>query len=61
MKRLNEQARNNGKLFSAGFMFQLAAEEKVEVVAKCDHLATWNTLKAELMPMQKLKNRLFIT
>jgi phage regulator Rha-like protein len=37
-KRLNEQVKRNGKRFPADFMFQLTAEEKAEVVAKCDHL-----------------------
>jgi hypothetical protein len=34
---------------------------KAEVVAKCDQLTTWSILNPELMLMQKLKNRLFIT
>ncbi|MDA8241825.1 MAG: ORF6N domain-containing protein [Nitrospiraceae bacterium] len=37
-KRLNEQAKRNSDRFPADFMFQLTAEEKAEVVAKCDHL-----------------------
>lgn len=39
-KRLNEQVKRNAKRFPDDFMFQLTAEEKEEVVAKCDHLAT---------------------
>jgi len=38
-KRLNEQVKRNPGRFPADFMFQLTEEEKVEVVAKCDHLA----------------------
>jgi len=37
-KRLNEQVKRNIKRFPADFMYQLTAEEKDEVVAKCDHL-----------------------
>src|SRR4051812_32313618 len=37
-KRLNEQVKRNKRRFPAEFMFQLTPEEKVEVVAKCDHL-----------------------
>ena len=38
-KRLNEQVKRNKDRFPSDFMFQLTVEEKVEVVAKCDHLA----------------------
>jgi hypothetical protein len=38
-KRLNEQFRRNKKRFPEDFMFQLTPEEKMELVAKCDHLA----------------------
>ncbi len=38
-KRLNEQIKRNRKRFPADFMFQLTEEEKVGVVANCDHLA----------------------
>ena len=38
-KRLNEQVRRNAERFPEDFLFQLSAEEKAEVVAKCDHLA----------------------
>ncbi len=38
-KRLNEQVRRNIERFPEDFMFRLAAEEKSEVVANCDHLA----------------------
>lgn len=37
-KRLNEQVRRNRKRFPADFLVQLSADEKAEVVAKCDHL-----------------------
>lgn len=37
-KRLNEQVRRNPLRFPADFAFRLTAEEKAEVVAKCDHL-----------------------
>ncbi|MGE0372320.1 MAG: ORF6N domain-containing protein [Gammaproteobacteria bacterium] len=37
-KRLNEQVRRNPGRFPEDFMFQLTKEEKVEVVANCDHL-----------------------
>ncbi len=38
-KRLNEQVKRNRERFPEDFMFTLAAEEKAEVVANCDHLA----------------------
>ena len=38
-KRLNEQVRRNAERFPEDFLFQLSAEEKAEVVAKCDHHA----------------------
>jgi hypothetical protein len=38
-KRLNEQVRRNTERFPKDFMFQLTKKEKVEVVAKCDHLS----------------------
>jgi hypothetical protein len=37
-KRLNEQVKRNRERFPADFMLHLTAEEKAEVVAKCDHL-----------------------
>ena len=37
-KRFNEQVKRNLERFPVDFMFQLTAEEKAEVVAKCDHL-----------------------
>ena len=37
-KRLNEQVKRNRNRFPADFMFRLTAEEKMEVVANCDHL-----------------------
>ena len=39
-RRLNEQVKRNRDRFPQDFMFQLSAEEKTEVVAKCDHLAS---------------------
>lgn len=38
-KRLNEQVKRNIERFPSDFMFQLSAEEKIEVVANCDHLS----------------------
>jgi len=38
-KRLNEQAKRNRERFPSDFVFQLTAEERAEVVAKCDHLS----------------------
>ena len=38
-KRLNEQVKRNRRRFPEDFVFRLAAREKAEVVAKCDHLA----------------------
>lgn len=37
-KRLNEQVKRNADRFPEDFMFRLTADEKKEVVAKCDHL-----------------------
>ncbi|MBI5236628.1 MAG: ORF6N domain-containing protein [Deltaproteobacteria bacterium] len=37
-KRLNEQVKRNPDRFPHDFMFQLTANEKIEVVANCDHL-----------------------
>ena len=38
-KRLNEQVKRNAGRFPRDFIFQLTSEEKLEVVAICDHLA----------------------
>ena len=38
-KRLNEQVKRNMERFPRDFMFQLIANEKVEVVANRDHLS----------------------
>ncbi|GAG13577.1 unnamed protein product, partial [marine sediment metagenome] len=38
-KRLNEQVKRNRDRFPEDFMFQLTHQEKVDVVAKCDHLS----------------------
>ncbi len=38
-KRLNEQVKRNKARFPDDFMFRLSADEKTEVVAKCDHLS----------------------
>ena len=45
-KRLNEQVKRNADRFPSDFMFQLAAAEKAEVVANCDHLAKLKFSKA---------------
>lgn len=45
-KRLNEQVKRNAERFPADFMFQLTPDEKVEVVANCDHLAKLKFSKA---------------
>jgi hypothetical protein len=37
-KRFNEQVKRNLERFPLDFMFQLTREEKLEVVANCDHL-----------------------
>lgn len=37
-KRLNEQIKRNPDRFPEDFLFQLTEEEKLEVVANCDHL-----------------------
>ncbi|MBK8725465.1 MAG: ORF6N domain-containing protein [Holophagaceae bacterium] len=37
-KRLNEQVKRNRERFPEDFLFQLSVEEKLEVVANCDHL-----------------------
>lgn len=37
-KRLNEQVKRNKERFPLDFMFQLTYEEKIKVVANCDHL-----------------------
>jgi hypothetical protein len=37
-KRLNEQVKRNKDRFPVDFMFQLTPDEKVELVANCDHL-----------------------
>ncbi len=39
-KRSNEQVKRNQARFPGDFMFQLTEEEKREVVADCDHLAS---------------------
>lgn len=46
-KRLNERVKRNVRRFPPDFAFRLTAQEKDEVVARCDHLqrlkfsATW--------------------
>jgi phage regulator Rha-like protein len=37
-KRLNEQVKRNIKRFPSNFMLELTKEEKMQVVANCDHL-----------------------
>jgi len=38
-KRLNQQVKRNIARFPEDFMFQLTSDEKMEVVANCDHLS----------------------
>ncbi len=45
-KRLNEQVKRNKDRFPDDFVFQLKAEEKAELVAKCDHLTKLKHSKA---------------
>jgi len=45
-KRLNEQIKRNAKRFPLDFVFQLTAQEKSEVVAKCDHLVNLKYAKS---------------
>ena len=45
-KRLNEQVKRNRDRFPSDFLFQLAADEKTEVVANCDHLQNLKFSKA---------------
>lgn len=45
-KRLNEQVKRNRERFPGDFLFQLAADEKAEVVANCDHLQNLKFSKA---------------
>jgi len=45
-RRLNEQIKRNKERFPEDFMFQLSADEKSEVVAKCDHLEKLKFSKA---------------
>lgn len=45
-KRLNEQVRRNARRFPEDFVFRLNADEKDEVVAKCDHLGKLKVSKA---------------
>jgi hypothetical protein len=45
-RRLNEQVKRNKERFPEDFMFQLSADEKSEVVAKCDHLEKLKFSKA---------------
>jgi ORF6N domain-containing protein len=45
-RRLNEQVRRNSDRFPDDFMFQLTADEKAEVIAKCDHLQNLKFSKA---------------
>ncbi len=47
-KRLNEQVKRNKERFPLDFMFQLTYEEKIEVVANCDHLK--NLKYSSVMP-----------
>lgn len=47
-KRLNEQVKRNIRRFPTDFVFHLTAQEKSEVVAKCDHLV--NLKYAKTLP-----------
>jgi len=38
-KRLNEQVKRNQGRFPEDFVFRMTAQEKAQVVAKCDHLS----------------------
>ena len=38
-KRLNEQVKRNKGRFPDDFMIQLTSQEKIEVIANCDHLS----------------------
>lgn len=65
-KRLNEQVKRNLERFPLEFMFQLTEEEKLEVVAICDHLQKLKFFKTKpyaftehgaLMVANVLKNK----
>jgi hypothetical protein len=45
-RRLNEQVKRNRERFPEDFMFQLTTDEKVEVIANCDHLEKLKFSKA---------------
>ena len=45
-RRLNEQVKRNRDRFPNDFMFQLTLEEKMEVIANCDHLSNLKYSKA---------------
>ena len=45
-RRLNEQVKRNRKRFPEDFMFQLTTDEKIEVIANCDHLQKLKFSKA---------------
>jgi hypothetical protein len=45
-KRLNEQVKRNIRRFPTDFVFHLTAQEKSEVVAKCDHLVNLKYAKS---------------
>ncbi len=38
-RALNQAVKRNAERFPADFLFQLNAEEKLEVITNCDHLA----------------------
>ncbi len=46
-KRLNEQVKRNRDRFPEDFMFQLTGSERMEVVAKCDHLGNLKYSRAQ--------------
>jgi hypothetical protein len=45
-RRLNEQVKRNRERFPGDFMFQLTADEKIELIANCDHLEKLKFSKA---------------
>ncbi|MBU0769508.1 MAG: ORF6N domain-containing protein [Proteobacteria bacterium] len=51
-KRLNQQVKRNSSRFPEDFMFRLTQKEKDEVVANCNHLSRFNSIKStNLLPI----------
>ncbi|MCK4991831.1 MAG: ORF6N domain-containing protein [Bacteroidales bacterium] len=46
--RLNEQVKRTIKRFPKHFMFQLTEQEKVKVVANCDHFQKLNYIYSQI-------------